>query len=72
MSTIGTDAHLARIKRALERIESAATPTSSPGADHSALDELQQKHDLLRAETAEALTALDTIIAKIGPRGGQS
>jgi hypothetical protein len=72
MSTIGTDAQLARIKRALDRIETVATRASSPLADHSALDTLQQKHDHLRAETTEALTALDAIIAKIGPREGQS
>jgi hypothetical protein len=72
MSNIGTDAQLARIKRALDRIETAATRARSPDAGHGALDALQQKHDRLRAETAEALTALDLIITNISPREEQS
>jgi hypothetical protein len=65
MSTEGTDAQLVRIKKALDRIEAAATRPTSPSADNGAMTTLQHKHDELRAETTIALASLDAIINRM-------
>ncbi|MET3760594.1 hypothetical protein [Sphingomonas sp. UYEF23] len=58
MADTSTASTLDRIDRALERIEAAAAARTASTAA------LQKRHEKLRARMAEAVSALDTVIAR--------
>ena len=68
MGQDGTGIAIARIERALARIEAAASrpaPASSsqPEPDTSAADELRRAHLALRSKVQSAITEIDGLLA---------
>ncbi len=76
MTSTALDAQMTRISEALKRIDAAAAHAppgvNGPALNESAHAELQHRHDRLRAETAEALAALDAVIQTMSLNAGQS
>ena len=73
MGQDGTGIAIARIERALARIEAAASrtapdPSPQPGPDTSAADELRRAHLALRSKVQSAITEIDGLLAS-GERG---
>ena len=69
MGQDGTGIAIARIERALARIEAAASrpapaPASQPEPDTSAADELRRAHMALRAKVQSAITEIDGLLAE--------
>jgi hypothetical protein len=55
---------IARMERAMARIEAAAThPSAAPAASDSAADELRRAHHMLRSKVEGAIAELDGLIA---------
>lgn len=66
MSENGALTAIARIERALARIEAAASrPPQTPGSE-IALAEMTSRHEALRTEARQALVELDRLIGEHG------
>ena len=68
MGQDGTGIALARIERALARIEAASSRPSAPvpASDDGAAEELRRAHQALRARVEGAIADLDDLIASGG------
>ena len=68
MGLDGTGIAIARIERALARIEAAASrpapaPAGQPEPDSSAAEELRRAHLALRSKVQSAITEIDGLLA---------
>lgn len=61
-------AAIARIERALARIESASAKAPAPAANDGELNELRDVHHALRDKVGDAIAQIDRLLAQ-GARG---